>query len=55
LHPQLDDPDFPGITYRRGVSGWVTPVLRGTGIRVQTIVVDAQMGMTPEPGSDKKV
>ncbi len=48
LRQQVDDPNFPGITYRRGASGWVTPVLRGTGIRVQTIVVDAQMGLTPE-------
>jgi uncharacterized protein (DUF433 family) len=39
LRAQLDDPKFPGITYRRGASGWVTPVLRGTGIRVQTIAV----------------
>ncbi len=30
------------ITYRRGASGIPTPVLRGTGIRVQTIVVASQ-------------
>src|ERR1035437_9824547 len=48
LRHQLDDPSFPGITYRRGASGWVTPVLRGTGIRVQTMVVDAQTGVAPE-------
>jgi uncharacterized protein (DUF433 family) len=48
LRQELDDPNFPGITYRRGASGWVTPVIRGTGIRVQTIVVDSQMGMNPE-------
>ncbi len=35
----LDDPDFPSITYRRGASGTLSPVLRGTGIRVQTIVL----------------
>lgn len=35
----LDDPRFPKITYRRGAAGWPTPILRGTGIRVQTIVV----------------
>ncbi len=35
----LDDPDFPSITYRRGASGALSPVLRGTGIRVQTIVL----------------
>lgn len=39
LNQQLDDPRFPQITYRRGASGAVSPVLRGTGIRVQTIVV----------------
>jgi uncharacterized protein (DUF433 family) len=48
LRQELDDPNFPGITYRRGASGWVTPVIRGTGIRIQTIVVDSQMGMNPE-------
>jgi uncharacterized protein (DUF433 family) len=35
----LDDPNFPGITYRRGASGIPVPVLRGSGIRVQTIVI----------------
>jgi uncharacterized protein (DUF433 family) len=48
LKQELDDPDFPGITFRRGASGWVTPVLRGTGIRVQTLVVDSQSGLTCE-------
>jgi uncharacterized protein (DUF433 family) len=48
LRQELDDPNFPGITYRRGASGWVTPILRGTGIRVQTVVMDDRMGMSPE-------
>jgi len=48
LRQELDDPNFPGITYRRGASNWVTPVIRGTGIRVQTIIVDSQMGMNPD-------
>jgi uncharacterized protein (DUF433 family) len=48
LRQELDDPNFPGITYRRGASGWVTPVIRGTGIRVQTIVVDSKQGLNPE-------
>jgi uncharacterized protein (DUF433 family) len=39
LRGGLDDPRFPGITYRRGASGQPTAVLRGTGIRVQTIVI----------------
>ncbi len=38
LKNALDDPNFPGITYRRGGSGIPTPVLCGMGIRVQTIV-----------------
>ena len=48
LRQTLDDPNFPGITYRRGASGWITPVIRGAGIRVQTIVRDTQMGLNPE-------
>lgn len=48
LRQELDDPRFPGITYRRGVSGWVTPVLRGTGIRVQTIASETNAGLTAE-------
>jgi len=39
LKAGLDDPEFPGIIYRRGASGIPVPVLRGTGIRVQTIVI----------------
>lgn len=35
----LDDPNFPSITYRRGASGTVSPVLRGTGVRVQTLAL----------------
>jgi uncharacterized protein (DUF433 family) len=42
LAQQLDDPNFPNITYRRGASGNVTAVLRGKAIRVQTLVVAAQ-------------
>lgn len=38
----LDDPNFPNITYRRGASGSLSPILRGTGIRVQTIVITSQ-------------
>jgi uncharacterized protein (DUF433 family) len=47
LSQALDDPRFPRITYRRGASGAPTPVLRGTGIRVQTVVLDAQQGASP--------
>ena len=42
LKAGMDDPNFPSITYRRGTSGIPSPVLRGTGIRVQTIVIANQ-------------
>ena len=34
-----EDSRFPQIAYRRGASDVPTPILRGTGIRVQTIVI----------------
>ena len=42
LSQNLDDPAFPRVTYRRGAAGQPTPVLRGTSIRVQTVVAAAQ-------------
>jgi uncharacterized protein (DUF433 family) len=42
LKQQFDDPNFPQITYRRGVSGRPVPILRNTGIRVQSFVVASQ-------------
>jgi len=42
LSQTLDAPAFPGITYRRGASGRPTPFLRGTGVRVQTLVMEVQ-------------
>ncbi len=42
LRSEVDDPDFPHITYRRGASRRPTPVLSGTGIRVQTIITAGQ-------------
>ncbi len=48
LNQQLDDPAFPHVTYRRGAAGIPTPVLRGTGIRVQTIAIaHEQWNMSP--------
>ena len=45
---QLDDPVFPHLTYRRGARGAPVAVLRGTGLRVQTVVVAAQTwGLSP--------
>ncbi|HEU0292370.1 MAG TPA: DUF433 domain-containing protein [Anaerolineales bacterium] len=43
--------NFPSITYRRGASGVLSPILRGTGIRVQTIVIASQ-NMTPAEIAD---
>jgi uncharacterized protein (DUF433 family) len=49
LSQGLDDPAFPRVTYRRGASGQPVPVLRGTGIRIQTAVVAAQRwNLTPD-------
>lgn len=42
LRQNLDDPSFPQITYRRGAAGVPAPVIRGTGIRVQTVVIAAE-------------
>jgi uncharacterized protein (DUF433 family) len=54
LKQALDDPNFPGITYRRGQSGIPTPVLRGTGIRVQTMIgAQRSWGMTPTEIADQ--
>lgn len=42
LNQTLDLPTFPAITYRQGASGRPQPVLRQTGIRVQTVVTARQ-------------
>jgi uncharacterized protein (DUF433 family) len=42
LKTSIDDPAYPLITYRRGSSGIPTPIVRGTGIRVESIVVGHQ-------------
>jgi uncharacterized protein (DUF433 family) len=42
LRRDLDDPAFPLVTYRRGAAGTPTPVIRGTGVRVQTVVIAAE-------------
>lgn len=39
---QNDDRTFPEITYVRGASGELIPVLRGTRLRVQTVVIAGQ-------------
>jgi len=48
LKQRNDDPAFPEITYVRGASGELVPVLRGTRLRVQTVVIAAQKwGFSP--------
>jgi len=47
LRQLLDDPAFPHITYRRGASGRPEPVLRSSGLRVQTVAVAAQKWAMP--------
>jgi len=48
LRHQLNDPTFPWITYRRGSSGQLIPVISGTGIRVQTLAIATHhWGWTP--------
>lgn len=42
LRQGLDDPNFPNITYRRGASGQLTPIVASAGIRVQTLVIAAR-------------
>lgn len=51
----LDDPNFPNITYRRGASGTLSAVLRGTGIRVQTIALASQNNTPAEIAEDYDV
>jgi uncharacterized protein (DUF433 family) len=48
LRERLDDPNHPHVTYRRGAAGVPVPVVRGTGIRVQALVIAArQWAWTP--------
>ena len=42
LGARLDDSNYPHVTYRRGAAGAPVPVVRGTGIRVQALVVATQ-------------
>lgn len=54
LNQLLDDPAFPHVTYQRGASGQPVPVLRGAGIRVQTVVVSArEWGLSPTQIADE--
>ena len=35
----FNQPNFPEITYVRGTSGFMVPVLKGTRIRIKTLVI----------------
>jgi uncharacterized protein (DUF433 family) len=49
LKQSLDDPAFPHITYRRGAAGQPVAVLRGTGVRVQTLAMaNRHWRLTPD-------
>jgi uncharacterized protein (DUF433 family) len=49
LRQLLDDPAFPHVTYRRGAGGMPVPVVRGTGVRVQTLGIAREYwGLTPD-------
>ncbi|WP_373525230.1 DUF433 domain-containing protein [Nostoc sp.] len=40
---------FPELTYRRGASGLAVPIVHGTGLRVQTLVIASQQwGLSAE-------
>lgn len=41
LKGKLDDPDFPSVSYKRDTTNQLIPIIRGRGIRVQTIVLAA--------------
>jgi uncharacterized protein (DUF433 family) len=54
LRQGIDDPAFPHITYKRGKSSQPTPVLRGSGVRVETVVIASQTWqMTPGESADQ--
>ena len=54
LKQSLGDSRFPQVTYRLGAARWPTPVLRGTGVRVQTLAVAAESwGMSIREMSDE--
>jgi len=39
LKSKVDDPNYPDITYKLDTDNQLVPVIKGIGIRVQTIVV----------------
>jgi hypothetical protein len=47
MNTSNDYPRFPGITYRSIASSTLIPILQGTSIRLQTIVIAIEVGMSP--------
>jgi uncharacterized protein (DUF433 family) len=47
LKSKLDDPQYPNITYKIDTQGNPVPILRGSGLRVQTIVIWANVWNEP--------
>lgn len=39
LSQSKTDSEYPNISYKQGISGKLTPILKNTGIRVQTLVI----------------
>jgi uncharacterized protein (DUF433 family) len=42
LKGNLNDPEFPSISYKRNSTNQLVPIIRGKGIRVQTIVIASE-------------
>jgi len=54
LKQTLDDPRFPLITYKRGGSGTMQPMIWRTNLRVKTLVVaNKYWGNSPEEIADR--
>ena len=39
LKSKIDDPNFPDVTYKLDTTNQLVPIIKGAGIRVQTIVI----------------
>lgn len=39
LSQSKTDSEYPNIIYKQGISGKLTPILKNTGLRVQTLVI----------------
>ncbi|MFB2891482.1 hypothetical protein ACE1CI_00900 [Aerosakkonemataceae cyanobacterium BLCC-F50] len=40
-----NNPAFPNITYHRGASGLSVPIVKGTGVRVQTLAIASEVAL----------